>query len=179
MIRRDRLLRTTLSALCLALCYVLPFLTGQIPEIGSMLCPMHLPILLCGFFCGWPWGLAVGLCAPLLRSLTLGMPSLFPTAVAMAAELGVYGAVTGLLHRLLPPKRPYVYLSLIAAMLAGRAVWGLSMLALMGIKGGSFTLSAFLAGAFVNAIPGIAVQIVLVPLLVMTAEGPLKKHLFR
>ena len=179
MARRDRLLRTTLAALCLALCYVLPFLTGQIPEIGGMLCPMHLPVLLCGFLSGWPWGLAVGACAPLLRSLTLGMPPLFPTAVAMAVELAVYGAATGLLHRYLPKKRPYVYLSLVLAMLAGRAAWGLTMLALLGITGGAFTFSAFLAGAFVNAIPGIAVQIVLVPLLVMTLEGPIKHRLFR
>lgn len=38
----------------LALCLVLPFLTGQIPQIGSALCPMHIPVLLAGFLCG-PW----------------------------------------------------------------------------------------------------------------------------
>ena len=157
----------TLAALFLALAFVMPYLTGQIPEIGAMLCPMHLPVLLCGFLCGPLWGSVVGCVAPLFRSVTLGMPPLFPAAVAMAFELLTYGAVSGLMHRLLPRKRPCVYLSLLAAMIAGRLVWGLAMLVCLGIRGGGFTLSAFLAGAVTNALPGIAVQIVLVPLLVM------------
>ena len=84
--------KMTYSALYLAIALVLPFLTGQIPEIGAMLCPMHIPALLCGFVCGWPWGMAVGFISPLLRSVVFGMPSLFPEAVAMAFEMGVYGA---------------------------------------------------------------------------------------
>ena len=78
--------KLTYSALYLAIALVLPFLTGQIPEIGSMLCPMHIPALLCGFVCGWPWGLAVGFVSPLLRSLLFGMPTAY-TAAAMAFEL--------------------------------------------------------------------------------------------
>ena len=157
--------------MCLALAYVLPFLTGQIPEIGSMLCPMHLPVLLCGFFCGWKWGLGVGLCAPLLRSLTLGMPPFFPTALCMAFELAVYGAVTGFLHKIFPKKKLCVYASLLSAMVAGRLVWGAAMYIFMGIKGGAFTLNAFLAGAVFNAIPGIILQIVLVPVIVILLEN--------
>ena len=113
MTEHRKTLKMVISALFLALAYVLPFLTGQIPEIGAMLCPMHIPVLLCGFICGWPWGLAVGLVAPLFRSLILSMPPLFPTAVCMAFELGTYGAVAGLAYRLLPAKKPYVYLSLL------------------------------------------------------------------
>jgi len=94
-----------LSALFLAISFVLPFFTGQIPEIGAMLCPLHIPILLCGFICGWPWGLAVGVIAPLFRSLTLGMPPPYPTAVCMALELAAYGAVAGIMHRKLPRKK--------------------------------------------------------------------------
>ena len=166
------LLKMVLAALFLALAYVMPFLTGQIPEVGAMLCPLHIPVLLCGFICGWPWGLAVGFVAPLLRSLILGMPPMFPTAVCMAFELAAYGAVAGLMHRLLPRKKPYIYCSLLAAMVVGRLVWGVAMLVCMGVTGGSFTFAAFLAGAFFNAIPGIIVQVVLIPVLVMVLDNP-------
>ena len=161
-----------LSALFLALAYVMPFLTGQIPEFGSMLCPLHIPVLLCGFICGWPWGLAVGFIAPLFRSLTLGMPPLFPTAICMAFELAAYGAITGFMHKLLPRKKPYIYVSLLTAMIVGRIVWGISMYTFMGVSGGNFTCAAFIAGAFTNAIPGIIVQIVLIPILVMLLDNP-------
>ena len=159
--------RMVFAALCLALAYVLPFLTGQIPQIGKMLCPMHIPVLLCGFLCGWPWGLAVGFIAPLLRSLTLGMPILFPGAVCMAFELATYGAVSGILYRILPRKRVFLYVSLLSAMLLGRVVWGISMLiCLVGIKGGQFGFAAFISGAITGSIPGILIQLILVPLVV-------------
>ena len=83
------------SAFFLALALALPFLTGQIPQIGNMLSPMHFPVLLCGFICGWPYGLAVGFIAPLLRFMVFGMPPIFPTGISMAFELAVYGAVSG------------------------------------------------------------------------------------
>lgn len=168
----DKILRMVLAALFLALAYVMPFLTGQIPEIGSMLCPMHLPVLLCGFICGWPWGITVGFVAPLFRSLTLGMPPLFPVAICMAFELAAYGAVAGLMHKILPRKKPFIYCSLVTAMIVGRLVWGAAMFVLLGINGGSFTFAAFVAGAFTNAVPGIIAQIVLVPVLVMLLDSP-------
>ena len=161
-----------LAALFLAVAYVMPYLTGQIPEIGSMLCPMHIPVLLCGFICGWPWGLAVGFTAPLFRSLTLSMPPLFPAAVSMAFELAAYGAVAGVMHKILTRKKAFVYVSLLSAMIVGRIVWGAAMYICVGINGGSFTFAAFLAGAVTNAIPGIIVQIVLIPVLVMVLESP-------
>ena len=170
--KNNHLLKMILSALFLALAYVMPFLTGQIPEIGSMLCPLHIPVLLCGFICGWPWGLAVGFIAPLFRSLTLGMPPFFPTAVCMAFELAAYGAVAGLMHKLLPRKKPYIYCSLLTAMIVGRLVWGTAMFICLGLSNGSFTFAAFLAGAFTNAIPGIILQIVLIPLLVILLDRP-------
>ena len=154
------------AALCLVLAYVLPFLTGQIPTIGAMLCPMHLPVLLCGFLCGWQWGLTVGAVAPLIRSLTLGVPIWFPNAICMALELAAYGAISGLLYLLLSKKRGGIYISMLTAMLFGRLLWGASMFVLVGLRGGSFGFSAFLAGAFINAIPGIILQIVLIPVIV-------------
>ena len=116
------------AALLLALGLVLPFLTAQIPQVGSMLLPMHLPVLLCGFVCGWPYGLLVGAVTPLLRSMLFGMPPLYPTAVAMAFELAAYGLLAGLFYKLLPKKPVYVYVALILAMLGGRAVWGLAQM---------------------------------------------------
>ncbi len=165
--KQNKILKMILAALFLALSYIMPFLTGQIPEIGSMLCPLHIPILLCGFFCGWYWGLFVGFVAPLFRSFILGMPPLFPTAVCMAFELAVYGAVAGLMHKRLPDKKIYIYCSLLIAMMLGRIVWGVAMYIFMGMSGNPFTFEAFFAGAFVNAIPGIVVQLILIPALVM------------
>ena len=170
--KHNRLLKLTLAALFLALSYVMPFLTGQIPEIGAVLCPLHIPVLLCGFICSWPLGLAVGFIAPLFRSLILGMPPLFPTAVCMAFELATYGAIAGFMHKTLPGKKIFIYLSLITSMIIGRIVWGVAMLICTGVSGGVFTFSAFIAGAFLNAIPGIIVQIVLIPILVMILDNP-------
>ena len=151
------------SAVCLALAMVLPFLTGQIPQIGQALSPMHIPVFLCGFLCGPVWGLAVGLVAPILRSFLFGMPPLFPTAAAMAFELAAYGFLAGLFYKLLPKKTPVLYVSLILAMIGGRLVWGLAMMIFMGAAGKSFTLTAFWTGAFANAWPGIVLQLVLIP----------------
>lgn len=168
--KKNSIFTMVLAAMFLALAFVMPFLTGQIPEIGSMLCPMHIPVLLCGFICGWPWGLAVGFIAPLLRSLVLGMPPMFPVAICMAFELAAYGVMAGLFYMWLPKKKGFIYASLLSAMIIGRLVWGISMLVCMGVKGGSFGISAFWAGAVVEALPGIAVQIVVIPVIVMVAE---------
>ncbi len=162
--------KLTYAALFLALAMVLPFVTGQIPEIGSMLCPMHIPALLCGFMCGWPWGLAVGFIAPLLRSVIFGMPAMFPGAVAMAFELAVYGATAGLLYRMLPRKKWIIYIVLIVSMIAGRVVWGIVRMILAGLSGGGFTWALFIAGAVTNAIPGIIMHLVLIPLLVIVMD---------
>ena len=156
-----------LSGLFLALAMVLPFLTGQIPQIGNMLCPMHLPVLLCGFLCGWPYGLLVGFLSPFLRYILFHMPSLFPTGLAMAFEMATYGAVAGLLYRALPRRTVFLYLSLIVAMLAGRLVWGVVRYLLTFVSDSSFTLAAFWAGGFATALPAIILQLALIPPIVL------------
>ncbi len=163
--------RLTYAALYLAIAMVLPFITGQIPEIGSALCPMHIPALLCGFMCGWPWGMAVGFIAPLLRSVVFGIPVLFPGAVAMAFELAVYGGLAGFLRRRLPRKKGFTWAVLILSMIAGRIVWGAVRVVLAGLSGSSFTWALFLAGAVTNAVPGIILQLVLIPVLVIAMES--------
>ncbi len=168
--KQKNLRRLILAAMFLTLALALPFLTGQIPQVGSALCPMHIPVLLCGFFCG-PWyALAVGLVAPLLRFALFGMPPLMPTGIAMCFELATYGFVSGLLYKLLPGKKVFTYVTLIAAMLAGRIIWGIARVILAGLAQSEFAWTAFLSGAFVNAVPGIILHILLIPVLVITLK---------
>ncbi len=167
---KKKTLKLTYAALCLALAIVLPFLTGHIPQIGQALSPMHIPVLLCGFLCGWPWGLAVGFIAPLLRSALFGMPLFFPNACSMAFELAAYGALTGLLYKLLPKTTGNIYATLIIAMIGGRVVWGIARYVFAGLQGTGFTFAAFIAGAVTGSIPGIILHIVLIPLIVIALK---------
>lgn len=161
----------TLAAMFLAIGMVLPFLTGQIPQIGNMLLPMHIPVILCGLICGWQYGAAVGFVLPLLRSAIFGMPLFFPTATAMAFELMTYGLVVGLLYEISRWQCVIaLYRCLIIAMIAGRAVWGIVQFIQVGVFGDGFTLQAFMAGAFLNAIPGIILQLILIPAIMIALD---------
>ncbi len=163
-------LRLTYSALYLAIAMVLPLITGQIPEIGKALCPMHIPVLLCGFVCGWPWGLAVGLIAPVMRSVIFGMPAMVPGAAAMSFELAVYGAAAGWLHSRLPDNPGLIWAELLTAMILGRVVWGAARLVIAGVTGNAFTWTLFISGAVTTAVPGIILHLVLIPILVIAME---------
>ncbi len=168
---KKAILKLTLSAMFLAVGLVLPFLTGQIPQIGKMLLPMHLPVMLCGLICGWHYGLAVGAMTPLLRSLLFGSPMLYPTAVAMLFELATYGAVVGLIYSCVKKQSTFtVYLALIPAMLAGRIVYGGATLLLLTANSKAYTWSAFLASSVLEAIPGIVIQLILIPLLMLALD---------
>ena len=167
---KNTLFRTVLAAMFLALALLLPLLTGQLTQTGNAFCPMHLPVLLCGFFCGPYLALTVGFSAPLLRFLLFGMPPVMPIGIAMAFELACYGFVSGLLYRLLPKKKVNIYISLISAMIVGRVVWGAVRAILYGLGKSEFGLAAFISGAVLNAIPGIIIQIVLIPIIVMVLE---------
>ena len=169
MVQSERTKKLILSALFLAVGIMLPFITMQIPTIGNMLCPMHIPVILCGFVCGGPYGLVVGLMTPLVRSVLTGFPALYPNALSMAVELAVYGGLTGVLY----PKAtkrvkevPAIYMSLLIAMVSGRIAWGVVSFVLFQIVGNVFTWQIFTAQAFLNAVPGIAVQLVLIPAVV-------------
>ena len=159
-----------LSALFLALGLVLPFFTGQIPQIGSMLLPMHIPVFLCGLICGWQYGLAVGFIAPMLRMVLFGMPPLL-TAVAMAFELAAYGAIAGFLYnRSRWQCVVALYRSLLIAMVGGRIVWAAVRVVMTGVAGEPFTWQIFLSGALLNAIPGIILQLVFIPALMVALD---------
>ncbi|WHH60072.1 ECF transporter S component [Petroclostridium sp. X23] len=156
-----------LSGLLLAFGLLMPFLTAQIPSVGSRLLPMHIPVLLCGFICGWPYGLIIGFILPVFRSMLFGMPPMFPTAVAMAFELATYGCMSGLLYKLLPKNNASTFATLILSMVCGRIVWGGVSLFLYGLSKTAFTWELFMAGAFLNAIPGIVIQIIIIPIVVI------------
>lgn len=154
----------TLSAMFMAVGLYLPFFTGQIPQVGKMLLPMHIPVLLCGFVCGWQYGLIVGAVLPILRNALFGMPVLFPTGISMMFELATYGLVAGFTYsRSRWQCIIALYRCMIIAMLAGRVVWGVVQIALLGLGGNGFTWQMFMAGAFINAFPGIVLQLVFIP----------------
>jgi hypothetical protein len=156
--------RTVLAALCIALCVVLPIAFHAIPNAGSIFLPMHIPVLLCGFICGWPYGLLCGLMGPALSSLLTGMPPA-PMLPSMMVECAVYGAVSGIMLKLVRTGRltADLYIALITAMLAGRIVSGIAK-ALIFSPG--ITMSVWLTASFVTALPGIIVQLIAIPLLV-------------
>lgn len=159
------------AALCLALSIMLPFLTGQIPQIGKLMCPMHLPILICGIICSWYWGAAIGFAAPLLRCLMFGMP-MFVKAVPMAFELAIYGLVAGLLYSLLPKKVTYIYVSLGGAMLAGRIMWAIATLACVavGFSNRELTFKLFLITEFAETWLGVVLQFLIIPPVVVALK---------
>ena len=164
--KNERVRKLVFSAMFLAIGFVLPFFTGQIKEIGDSLLPMHLPVLLCGLICGWKYGLAVGFVLPLARSLIFGMPPMYPTGVCMALELMTYGFVIGFLYARSRKKSTLSVLAcLITAMLCGRLVWGSVKAILLGVGGEAFTIQAFILGGFVDAFPGIVLQLILIPLI--------------
>ena len=154
---------------------VLPFVTGQIPQIGSMLLPMHIPVFLCGLICGGRFGAVVGFIMPLMRSAIFTMPPMFPDAAAMAFELAAYGFIVGFMYE---NARWHciksLYRCMFAAMIGGRAVWGLAMAALIGFGDNGITFTMFVTRAFINAIPGIILQLVFIPSLMLALD---KTHL--
>ena len=157
--------RSIITAACIALCVVLPMAFHAVQNAGSIFAPMHIPVLLCGLVCGWPFGLLCGLSGPLLSSLLTGMP---PAAYLppMMVELAVYGLMTGLMMMLVRTKRLYVdlYASLLVAMLAGRLIAGAARALIFAP--GSYAMEAWITGYFVTSLPGILIQIVLIPSLV-------------
>lgn len=184
--KNENVKNLALSAMFIALGLVLPFLTGQIPQIGKMMLPMHIPVFLCGLICGWKYGAIVGMTTPLLRSVAFGMPILYPTAIVMAVELMTYGLVIGFLYGRSRWKCIIaLYRCLIIAMISGRLIKAVTEIVLLGIGGDGFTYQAFVAGAFLNAIPGIITQLILIPTvmvalnrtgLVSFGNGMHKKH---
>ena len=160
--------RLVLTAACAALCIVVPMAFHAVPNAGMIFLPMHIPVLICGLLCGWPFGLLCGLVGPLLSSLITGMPPA-ATLPGMMVECAVYGAASGALMRCIRTGKllPDLYLSLVPAMLAGRVISGI-VKALILAPG--TTLAAWATASFVTALPGIVIQLILIPVLLASLE---------
>jgi hypothetical protein len=154
-----------LTALFLAIGILLPMVFHSFGISGLVFLPMHIPVLLCGLVCGWSLGGIVGLVLPFISLLLTARPPLYPVGISMALELASYGIVAGLLYK---GEKSNIFVALIGAMLAGRLVMGIANVALLGLS--NETLSAFISGAFVTALPGIILQLVLIPAIVLGLE---------
>lgn len=154
--------KSVIAAACIALCIVLPMAFHSIPNGGNIYLPMHIPVLLCGLICGWPYGLLCGLAGPILSSLLTGMPAV-AVLPSMAVELAVYGTVTGLMMGMVKTKSRMlnVYVSLITAQIVGRIAAG-AVKALIFV-GGEYSIAMWIGGHFVTSAPGIVIQLILIP----------------
>jgi predicted membrane protein len=172
--------KTVISGVIIALAMVLPFITGSIPTVGKMLSPMHIPAYLAGALLGPVFGGAVAFVCPLIRSLAFGMPK-FITAIGMCFELFTYAFVFGLLIKLLPKRLPYLYLSLVSAMISGRLIGGAVKIALLLFGAlDEYSFRAFLTGYFINAAPSIVIQlVVIVPILFALSRAGIFKYRFK
>lgn len=157
--------KSIVTAVCIALCVVLPQAFHAIPNAGTIYCPIHIPVLLCGLLCGWQYGTICGIAGTLFSSLFTGMP---PAAMLpqMMIECAVYGIMAGLMMKFISTKKLYadLYISLILAMLSGRIIAGIAK-ALIFARG-EFTIAAWATSYFVTSLPGIIIQLVLIPTIV-------------
>ena len=168
---KNKIHNLVLTAMFLAIGLVLPSITGQIREIGNMLLPMHLPVFLCAFICGWQYAAYIGAVLPLLRCLIFGMPKLYPNAVAMSVELLSYGLICGVLFLLFKKKNAIsVYASLVGAMIGGRIIWGCLSAILYYFLGAPKTFGFFVTRGIVEAVPGIILQLVLIPTIILILQ---------
>lgn len=162
--------KLALAGFFIALAQVLPIITGHIPEIGSMLSPMHLPILLCGFICGPKYGALAGFASPLLKTAIYSIPPLYPIAIAMSLELMIYGLVTGLVYSYLRKSVVSIYISLISAMVLGRVTYGIITAILLFAKGGTYSFNIFVTSTILGSLPGIILQLVLIPIVIVILD---------
>lgn len=164
-IRDKKIKEMTLAAMLLAITYIIPTLTQSIPSFNIWFSPMHLPVLVAGFAIGWKYGLLIGFLAPILRAYTIGMPA--PIAAwPMAFELASYGFITGIMYQYLPKRLPYIYLSLITALIFGRGVNILSKLAFLPLFGQKFVfISVF--NSILQTYPAFILNLILVPLILI------------
>ena len=155
-----------ICAFCTAMCYVLPQAFHAL-LLGTALSPMHLPVLLCGLVCGWPYGLICGALGPVFSLLLSGMPPA-PMLVSMVPELCVYGLVAGLGMGLIRTGRTLLdlYLSLLPALVLGRIAGGAAQALFYLSTARSYTVALWVGSYVVGTLPAIVLQLVVLPALV-------------
>lgn len=165
--------KSIICAVCIALCYVLPLFFHGIQNAGSIFCPMHIPVFICGLICGWQYGLLCGVAGPAISSALTGMPPIayLPT---MIVELVIYGVVAGLLSKYVRTKNTYVdlYVSLIVAIGLGRIGAGIAR-ALIFTRG-AYSMAMWISGYVVTSWPGTVIQLVFIPSIIFAL---MKAHL--
>ncbi|MBN2897877.1 MAG: ECF transporter S component [Clostridia bacterium] len=159
-----------MSGLFIAIGVVLPILFHTVNMLGPVFLPMHIPVLIAGFFLPPYLAMVVGAVTPLLSSVTTGMPILFPMGVIMMFELATYGAFVAWIRGRVASD----YVALLSAMLIGRAVAGLVVFVLSIGFGVKMNALLFVKGGIVTGLPGIAVQLILIPIVVRALRKILK-----
>lgn len=163
--RNDRIRKIVFTGLCIAiglvLVQVIKFI--PIPWPGAVLLPMHIPVLICGFLCGRAYGALAGFLLPLIAFVLTGMPPIFPTGISMMLELATYGFLTATLYHVTKGK---ILISLIGAMIGGRIVMGIVNVILFNFTDNAYGIAVFISAAFVTALPGIIIQLILIPAII-------------
>ena len=168
---KNNLKRLIFSAFFLALGFILPMLIGQIPTIGKMLLPMHIPVFLCAMICDFKYGALIGFILPLLRSLLFSVPVMYPTAIAVAFEMAIYGLVAGLIFGAIKKKNIIsIYASMLPAMILGRIIRCLAEIILLNLKGNAFVWKTFATTTILNSTPGIILQLILIPAVILALK---------
>ncbi|WP_042275302.1 ECF transporter S component [[Clostridium] dakarense] len=167
--------KIVLSGIFIAFGIILPMVFHTVNMAGPIFLPMHIPVLIGGFLLGPIYGGLVGFITPILSGLMTGMPPIVPMMPIMAFELCAYGIITGFLFS----KTKKIYISLIGAMIGGR------IFAMIGAFLVSLTIAPqvnpvmFVFGNLAQAIPGMLIQIVFIPVVVkfMTKNPEISKVL--
>lgn len=160
--------KVTISAVCVALCCVLPAAFHSV-GLGTAFSPIHIPVLLCGIVCGGMYGLICGILGPIFSSIITGMPGTAMLA-SMVPELMTYGLAAGIMMDKIRTGKltSDLYISLGTAMLAGRIVGGIAKALFYMSSGEAFTLAVWISGYFVSTLPGIVCHLIVIPIVVVT-----------
>lgn len=174
--KKNNLIQIATAGLFIAFGIVLPMMFHVI-GLGSTFLPMHIPVLLSGFVLDAPMAAAVGAITPFLSSIFTGMPPAFPVMPYMVCELAAYGYVTSLFYKKMHRN---VYTSLICSMISGRivsgmAVWILATLFAAKLPGPI----TFITASVTKGLPGIAIQLIFIPGIVLLLRKYMVKMLGR